>query len=224
MTRIELSDISGDTIPIGIEDGQTLAYNLALGYFENATPSGGPGGPVDWDDVANKPTTFPPDAHNHDAAYSAINHHHNAAYAALVHNHDALYAALAHNHDGTYALRSHTHDSIGFTTGTGVGGTVTQLTSKATAVTLNKLCGRITMHNAALAAGAEVAFTVNNSTVANTDVVIVCVQSIGTANAYLVSVGAVGAGSFSITVSNASTGSLSQAVVLNFAVIKSVIN
>lgn len=112
--------------------------------------------------------------------------------------------------------------SIGYTTGNG--GAVTQLTSKTTAVTLNKLSGRITMNGAALAAGAEVAFTLTNSTIAATDVIIVNVQSVGTAGAYLVGIGAVGAGSCSITVSNASAGSLSQAIVLNFAVFKSSIN
>jgi hypothetical protein len=107
---------------------------------------------------------------------------------------------------------------------TGDGGTVTQLTSKSTGVTLNKLCGQITMNGAALTAGSEVTFTVTNSTVASTDVVVACVQSVGTAGAYLVTVGAVSNGSFQITVSNASAGSLSQAVILNFVVIKSVNN
>lgn len=111
---------------------------------------------------------------------------------------------------------------IGYTTG--AGGTVTQATSKTTGVTLNKTSGQITMNGAALAAAAEVSFTVTNSTVASTDVIIVNVQSVGTAGAYFVTVGAVANGSFSITVGNASAGSLSQALVLNFAVIKSVIN
>jgi hypothetical protein len=39
---------------------------------------------------------------------------------------------------------------------TGEGGTVAQATSKATAVTLNKKCGQITMHNASLAADTTV--------------------------------------------------------------------
>ena len=103
----------------------------------------------------------------------------------------------------------------------GEGGAVTQQTSKTTGVTLNKLCGQITMNAAALAAGAEVAFTVTNSTVAAADIPVVCVQSVGTPGAYLVGVGAVANGSFSITVSNASAGSLSQAIVLNFLIIKS---
>ena len=78
------------------------------------------------------------------------------------------------------------------------------------------------MNGAALAAAAEVSFVLTNSTIAATDTVIVCIQSVGTAWAYFVSVGAVSAGSCAITVGNASAGSLSQAVVLNFAVIKSV--
>jgi hypothetical protein len=104
----------------------------------------------------------------------------------------------------------------------GDGGTVTQSASKATGVTLNKLSGQITMNGAALAAGAEVTFTVTNNQVASTDVPVACVQSVGTAGGYLVSVGAVANGSFAITVSNASAGSLSQALVLNFVIIKGV--
>lgn len=107
---------------------------------------------------------------------------------------------------------------------TGDGGTVTQTGNKSAGVTINKRCGQITMAGSALAAGAEVSFVVTNNTVAATDVPVVCVQSVGTAGAYLVSVGAVSAGSFAITVSNASAGSLSQAIVLNFAVIKAVNN
>ena len=53
------------------------------------------------------------------------------------------------------------------------GGAVTQATSKSTGVTLNKPCGAITMHNASLAGDAEVSFTVTNSEVAATDVVLV---------------------------------------------------
>jgi hypothetical protein len=105
--------------------------------------------------------------------------------------------------------------------GAGLGATVTQQTNKTTGVTINKQYGQITMANSALAAAAEVSFVVTNSTVASTDVVIVNVQSVGTVGAYFVTVGAVSNGSFSITIGNCSAGSLSQALVLNFAVIKS---
>ena len=51
-------------------------------------------------------------------------------------------------------------------------GTVTQLTDKSTAVTLNKSAGQITMNNAALANVTNVSFTLNNSIISAKDVVI----------------------------------------------------
>ena len=105
---------------------------------------------------------------------------------------------------------------------TGAGGTVTQSTSKSTGVTLNTTCGQITMNGAALLPQTAVAFTVTNSTVTTTDTIVVCIDSAATSGAYLVSVGAVGAGSFEITLYNVTLGSLSEAVVLNYAVVKAV--
>ena len=104
----------------------------------------------------------------------------------------------------------------------GMGGVVIQLTNKITGVTLNTRCGQITMNNAALAAAAEVSFTVTNNMVTATDIPVLAIASGGTAGAYLLTVGAVAAGSFKITVSNASAGSLSEALVINFAIIKGV--
>ena len=102
--------------------------------------------------------------------------------------------------------------------GTGAGGTVTQATSKSTAVTLNRPCGQITTHNAALAAGAEVGFRFNNSVMTNADVLIVTPQGVlGTAYSTRVVIGTAGA---SIYVKNMTADSLSDAVVLNFVVIK----
>ena len=120
------------------------------------------------------------------------------------------------------SIRS-TSASAGVGYATGAGGAVTQLTSKATAVTLNAICGQITMHNASLTHQTPVAFTLTNSAIAADDVVVVSVKSGGTAGAYLVSAGAVAAGSCSITLFNCQTaGNLSEAVVLSFAVIKAV--
>ena len=113
-----------------------------------------------------------------------------------------------------------TSNALGYTTG--AGGTVTQLTSKASAVTLDKITGQITTHDAALAAAAEVTFTVNNSTVAATDTVIVNLASGGTTNTYITGVHTVAAGSFDIIIGNMSTASRSEALVLNYAVIKGV--
>jgi len=104
---------------------------------------------------------------------------------------------------------------------TGEGGTVTQATSKATAVTLSKKCGQITMHNASLAANTTVTFTLTNSTIVATDLLVLNHVSGGTAGSYLLNAQA-GAGSASINVRNITAGSLSEAIVIGFAVIKAV--
>jgi len=106
--------------------------------------------------------------------------------------------------------------------GSGAGGTVTQSTSKSTGVTLDKVCGQITMNNAALNAGTSVSFTLTNSAIASTDTVRVNIQSGATADSYNVDVTAVAAGSCRIQVRNFTAGNLSEALVLNFAVIKGV--
>jgi hypothetical protein len=118
----------------------------------------------------------------------------------------------------TGALKSSGTAGVGYVSG--AGGTVTQATSKSTGVTINKTAGQITLNNAALASGAAVSFTVTNSTVAGTDVVSAVHGSAGTAGAYEVDCNAIGSGSFKITVGNHSGGSLSEAIVLNFVVIK----
>lgn len=105
----------------------------------------------------------------------------------------------------------------------GAGGAVTQSPNKSSAATLNKICGRVTMSNASLAASTSVSFTLTNSTIAATDVVLVNIASGGAANSYFVTVDAVAAGSCRIHLRNISAGALAEAVVLNFAVTKSVI-
>ena len=105
---------------------------------------------------------------------------------------------------------------------TGDGGAVTQSTSKSTGVTLSKKCGQITLHNAALAADTTVSFTLTNTTVAATDIIVLNHVSGGTAGSYLLNAQAA-AGSASINVRNITSGSLSEAIVIGFAVIKAVI-
>jgi hypothetical protein len=104
---------------------------------------------------------------------------------------------------------------------TGEGGTVTQATSKATAVTLSKKCGQITLNAASLAADTTVSFTLTNSTIAATDLLVLNHVSGGTAGAYLLNAQC-GAGSASINVRNITAGSLGEAIVIGFAVIKAV--
>lgn len=99
-------------------------------------------------------------------------------------------------------------------------GTVTQATDKSTAVTLNKSAGRITMNNAALNAATNVSFTLNNSFISSNDVLIVTLSGgIATAGTYNCWVNSMSAGSASITLRNISGGSLSEAVIINFALI-----
>lgn len=102
---------------------------------------------------------------------------------------------------------------------TGEGGTVTQATSKSTGVTLNKRCGQITLNNAALAASTTVSFTLTNSTIVATDIITLNHASVGTLGDYALSARAA-AGSATIAVRNLTAASLSDALVIGFAVIK----
>lgn len=98
-------------------------------------------------------------------------------------------------------------------------GTVTQATSKSTAVTLNKSAGQITMNNASLGATTNVTFTLNNSLISANDIVILNVASGATAGSYNCWVSGLSAGAVTITVRNISASPLSEAVVINFALI-----
>ncbi|MEN6305811.1 MAG: hypothetical protein ABFD96_24010 [Armatimonadia bacterium] len=109
-------------------------------------------------------------------------------------------------------------DEIGYASA--AQGTVTQATSKATGVTLNKSAGQITMNNAALNAATNVAFVLTNSTITAKDVIIVNVAGGAASNeTYNCWVSGHAAGSATIVLRNISGGLLSEAVVLNFAVI-----
>jgi len=105
--------------------------------------------------------------------------------------------------------------------GTGAGGTVTQSTSKSTAVTLNKPCGAITMHNETLNAGATATFSVNCSLVVGTDIVLVNADA---PSNYIVRAGSIGTGIFYISIKNDTGSPLSEAIPMRFAVIKGAIS
>lgn len=139
-----------------------------------------------------------------------------------------LYKPLKLGIGGSYSLTLDTSGNTlvtgygAFGYGTGAGGTVTQLTSKSTAVTLNKPCGQITMNNAALAAGGQVTFSLNNSLITVNDIIVVhCTHANGFA--YYVWAGYSTAGSAQVTVKNTAASSLSDAITINFAVIKGAI-
>lgn len=105
---------------------------------------------------------------------------------------------------------------------TGAGGTVTQATSKSTAVSLNTVTGLITMNNAALAAGAIVSFTLNDTAIVATDLILAMHESGGTTGAYTINARATGSGTAAFDVRNNTAGSLSEAIAIRYAVIKSV--
>jgi hypothetical protein len=99
-------------------------------------------------------------------------------------------------------------------------GAVTQLTSKSTAVTLNASAGVITMNNASLATATNATFTLNNSTITAKDAFILTIAGGQTTpGSYNVFANALAAGSVSITLRNISGGSLSEAIVINFAIV-----
>jgi hypothetical protein len=99
-------------------------------------------------------------------------------------------------------------------------GAVTQITTAATAVELNTYSGVITTVTQNIAAAGEVSFAVTNSKVSATCVPVVAISSGSTGGTTIAAVTAVGAGSFTITLTNlhasvAETGTL----VINFAVL-----
>lgn len=104
---------------------------------------------------------------------------------------------------------------------TGAGGTVTQATSKSTTVVLSKSCGAITMNNAALGAATIVSFTLTNTLIAATDVLVLNHISGGTVGSYTLNAQCA-AGSATINIRNNTAGSLGEAIVIQFALVKGV--
>jgi hypothetical protein len=103
----------------------------------------------------------------------------------------------------------------------GAQGAVTQLTSKSTGVTLNKSAGRITMSGVELAANTAVSFTLTNSTISTNDAIIVNVSGGGTAGAYTTYISSMTSGSAVVTLRNLTASALSEAVIINYAIIHS---
>ena len=109
-------------------------------------------------------------------------------------------------------------EQIGYTAA--AQGTVTQATDKSTAVTLNKPAGRITMNNASLNTATNATFTLNNSFISANDTVVLTISGGQTTpGSYNVFANALAAGTVSISLRNISGGSLSEAVVINFAIL-----
>lgn len=112
-----------------------------------------------------------------------------------------------------------TSASAGVGYATGAGGAATQSGSRTTAVEINAVCGAITLVRAEGSA-TPFSFTLTNSAIAATDVVVISQKS-GTDKYTTQVVSATAAGSCQITLANAS-GTTTEQPVFNFAVIKAV--
>ncbi|MBD8688190.1 MULTISPECIES: hypothetical protein [unclassified Rhizobium] len=93
-------------------------------------------------------------------------------------------------------------------------GAVMQLTSKTTAVTLNKRQGVIPTNFAALAAGASAVFTLNNSRYLVGDVVVVSTNNLND----FARAGGNANGVISVAVKNETAGALGDPVFINFEI------
>lgn len=103
--------------------------------------------------------------------------------------------------------------------GVGAGGTIAQAGNKSGGVTLNKPSGEITMQNTSLGAATVVSFVLTNSTIANTDVLVINHVSGGTIGAYTFTASC-NTGNATIYVRNNTAAPLSEALVLRYVVIK----
>jgi len=99
-------------------------------------------------------------------------------------------------------------------------GTVTQLTSITTAVTLNTFNGVITSVSSTLAANAKTFFTVNNSNVTSTSRIIVSAEYDEAATGIVVlGVSDIAAGTFKVVISNGGNAALNNVVKVHFMII-----
>jgi hypothetical protein len=114
-----------------------------------------------------------------------------------------------------------TQDLNGVGFATGAGGAVTQITNSSTGVTLSTLTGQITTVALTTAAGAEEKFTVTNTLVAATDVIVLSTTYNGAGGPVFLSAQNVTAGAFDLCITNShASAALNAVMVINFVVIK----
>lgn len=119
-----------------------------------------------------------------------------------------------------------TYNVTGYRNGDGVlvttGQTaVTQASSITTGVTCSAYSGVITTVSQTVAAGAEAEFTVTNTLVAATDVVVACIKTHTSAGSFIVATSAVADGSFKLHLTNIHASTAGNNVLLiNFIVLK----
>ena len=207
------ASVAGSDTEIQYNDGGSLGASVDLTWDDSGKVLG-VGGDIDLDDGGTYTTTLQTIT---PTAARTISFPDATGTVALV---AGSSGQVTYNNAGVQA-----GGNLGYNATTGVfgylsgTGTITQATNKATGVTLNSPSGQITLNGAALAADTTVSFTLTNSSITANDVLILNHLSAGTAGSYLLNAQAA-AGSASINIRNITAGSLSEAIVIGFAVIK----
>ena len=109
--------------------------------------------------------------------------------------------------------------AIGY--GTGAGGTVTQLATKTSPIVIHKPTGTITMHNQVLAAGTTAVFNFTNSMINTFDLIkFQIISGYSSYDSYKIESDVVNGNVVRVKLTNISSSSLSEAVILSFNIIK----
>lgn len=116
--------------------------------------------------------------------------------------------------------------SIGIGYGTGAGSSTTQITGKTTAFTCNTVTGRITFNNSALAGSSTTNSAVWNCSAINSTSTVVVFNHIsgGTIGPYTFQASCTSSSSAVIFITNNSTQSLSEAPVIQYALVRSAVS
>jgi hypothetical protein len=104
---------------------------------------------------------------------------------------------------------------------TGAGGTVTQLTSRTTGVTLSKPCGSIVLFSAAATANVATSFVVTNTLVTATDNIVLTQGTAGALGGLYNLLAIPAAGSFTVWIIPVNTV-VAETLTINFAILKTV--
>jgi hypothetical protein len=138
----------------------------------------------------------------------------------------AAYPELGFRSGGAVALKIPNTGQVlatlpaGMGYGPGAGGTVTQATSKTTAVTLNKPCGTIVTTADSIDPNSQVVFLFNNSTIGYNDTVSLDLAETGAGAEWYWFSKLVGVGHVYIVIHNATGVAQAQALTINFQVHK----
>lgn len=120
-------------------------------------------------------------------------------------------------------LSSNNSSGIGYVSG--AGGAVTQITNRSTAVTINTVAGQITTATNSLAALAVATFTVTDSSVLPTDLILLSMEGGATDPKTSVRTATTSTGAFGIAVHNFDASTTETgAITINFAVLKGATN